>query len=379
MINPFACKCGTESTTTDAGCKKLQCKQCKYKSLRIDNGHVWARARIHWMCMYLCRRPLIVSTGHASSQWRAPIQAFLCAPQAPAKRRRNQNSAFAQSITLPSAAPTAKRTGTRARPSAKKLTLRMDPVAPRRRNQNFAFAQSITLPSAAPTAKRTGTRARPSAKKLTSRKEPVAPRRRNQNFVPVPRSTSRSAAPTAKRTGTRARPSAKKLTSRMDPVAPRRRNQNYVSVPGFTSRSAAPTAKRTGTRARPSAKVLTSRTDPARRKVDTTLPLTLTLNIGACLCVQLECGDSKRSMSAMRIEMHMNPVPLFPLIFTTGILCVDRTGKCEKLNYEQCEKTYKGQVCSWDGGECKTKGRYRPHGARARIHEMCMYLCHRFL
>jgi len=28
MINPFACKCGTEKTTTDAGCPKLQCKKC---------------------------------------------------------------------------------------------------------------------------------------------------------------------------------------------------------------------------------------------------------------------------------------------------------------------------------------------------------------
>merc|ERR1712210_346298 len=35
-------------------------------------------------------------------------------------------------------------------------------------------------------------------------------------------------------------------------------------------------------------------------------------------------------------------------------------GKCEKLNYKECEKTYKGQVCSWDGGECKTKGDGKP-------------------
>merc|ERR1712037_892222 len=29
MINPFACKCGTEKTTTDAGCPKTQCKKCE--------------------------------------------------------------------------------------------------------------------------------------------------------------------------------------------------------------------------------------------------------------------------------------------------------------------------------------------------------------
>ena len=44
MINPFACKCGTEKTTTDAGCPKVQCKKCEYKSLRIDNGHVHSHA-----------------------------------------------------------------------------------------------------------------------------------------------------------------------------------------------------------------------------------------------------------------------------------------------------------------------------------------------
>merc|ERR1711934_491374 len=32
MINPFACKCGTEKTTTDAGCPKLQCKKCVGKT-----------------------------------------------------------------------------------------------------------------------------------------------------------------------------------------------------------------------------------------------------------------------------------------------------------------------------------------------------------
>merc|ERR1712032_839784 len=30
-------------------------------------------------------------------------------------------------------------------------------------------------------------------------------------------------------------------------------------------------------------------------------------------------------------------------------------GNCEKLGYQDCEKTNKGQTCSWDGGECKTK------------------------
>ena len=44
MINPFACKCGTEKTTTDAGCPKVQCKPCKYKSLRINDGHVHSHA-----------------------------------------------------------------------------------------------------------------------------------------------------------------------------------------------------------------------------------------------------------------------------------------------------------------------------------------------
>ena len=36
MINPSSCKCGTEQTVTEAGCKKTQCKQCKHKSLRVD-------------------------------------------------------------------------------------------------------------------------------------------------------------------------------------------------------------------------------------------------------------------------------------------------------------------------------------------------------
>ena len=44
MINPFACQCGTEKTTTDAGCPKVQCRPCEYKSLRIGNGHVHSRA-----------------------------------------------------------------------------------------------------------------------------------------------------------------------------------------------------------------------------------------------------------------------------------------------------------------------------------------------
>ena len=72
-------------------------------------------------------------------------------------------------------------------------------------------------------------------------------------------------------------------------------------------------------------------------------------------------------MLAIHIEMRVCPVWLFPLIVTTVLLCVDLTGKCEKLGYKDCEKTYKGQSCSWDEGECKTKGQYRPHVARARI------------
>ena len=44
-------------------------------------------------------------------------------------------------------------------------------------------------------------------------------------------------------------------------------------------------------------------------------------------------------------------------------------GKCEKIGYKDCAKA----SCSWDGGECKAKGQYRPHAAHAHIYDLWMY------
>merc|ERR1712010_388375 len=42
-------------------------------------------------------------------------------------------------------------------------------------------------------------------------------------------------------------------------------------------------------------------------------------------------------------------------------------GKCEKLNYKECEKA----SCSWDGGECKTKGGRAPCSTVKNIDNFC--------